>query len=365
MKLYISGILFITLIFPGSVFAQSDIEKLIGQANIKEGKVALKNMTDWRKPKKIIMLNIGFSKTDIQAIMPGVEVIFVKNATEAIANIKGADAIIGLCDKKLTEAAHQAVWVQSISAGVERCVSADRIADGSTVLTNMQKMSSPVIAEHAIAMTLSLARRIPQFVKEMPGGEWLRSSRTTRDMHSIAGKTMLVIGLGGIGTEVARKASALGMRVTATRRSSHKGPGFVDYIGLSDELFKLAAEADYIVNALPLTEETTGLLDKKFFNVVKQGTFIINVGRGRTVVTSDLVSALKSGQVAGAGLDVTEPEPLPADHPLWQMNNVIITPHVAGSGGNWIRHTILIKENMRRLMTGDVLLNVVDPKLGY
>jgi len=358
-------LLSIGLIFSGPVFAQSDIDELIEQANIKEGKIALKSMPGWRKPKKIIMRNIGLSEADIKALLPGVEVITVRNEKEAIANVKGADAIIGFCTDSLIAAADVAIWVQRFSAGVERCVSADRFMNGTIVLTNMQKMSSPVIAEHVIAMTLSLARRIPQFVNTMPSGKWLRSSKVTSNMHSIAGKTMLVIGLGGIGTEVARRASALGMRVIGTRRSSREGPEFVDYVGLSDELFKLASEADYIVNALPLTGETTGLLDKKFFNVAKSGAFFINVGRGRTVVTNDLVTALKNGQIAGAGLDVTEPEPLPETHPLWQMENVIITPHLAGRGSNWTRQTILLKENLKRFMAGDTLLNVVDPKRGY
>jgi phosphoglycerate dehydrogenase-like enzyme len=184
-------------------------------------------------------------------------------------------------------------------------------------------------------------------------------------MQSIAGKTMLVVGLGGIGTEVARRAAALDMRVIGTRRSSREGPEFVDYVGLSDELLELAAEADFIANTLPLTAETTGLLDEKFFNAAKRGAILLNVGRGRTVVTDDLVAALESGQIGGAGLDVTDPEPLPADHPLWQMDNVLITPHVAGRGGARVRHGILLKENLRRFAAGEALLNVVDPELGY
>jgi len=114
-----------------------------------------------------------------------------------------------------------------------------------------------------------------------------------------------------------------------------------------------------------LTAETDGLLDKDFFNATKRGAHLINVGRGRTIVTDDLIAALESGQISGAGLDVTDPEPLPSDHPLWQFDNVLITPHVAGRGGNRVRHTILLKENLRRFAAGDALLNVVDPAIGY
>ena len=122
---------------------------------------------------------------------------------------------------------------------------------------------------------------------------------------------------------------------------------------------------DFIVNALPLTPATTGLFDQHFFAAAKRGAHFINVGRGRTVVTEDLVAALRDGSVAGAGLDVTEPEPLPDDHPLWQFDNVIITPHVASRGANTVRHKLLTIENLRRFVAGDALLNVVDPNLGY
>ncbi len=348
-----------------AVMAQSNIAELMQQTGIEAGAVALRDMSAWREPKKIIVRDIALSQREIQALMPGVEVIDVRSEAEAVANAKGADAIIGWCSKRVIAAAEDAIWVQIRGAGAERCVTADRIVNGSIVLTNMQKMSSPVIAEHVIALTLSLARRIPQFAKTMPSGEWRRTAEITDSMQSIAGKTMLVVGLGGIGTEVARRAAALDMRVIATRRSSREGPEFVDYVGLSNELFELAAEADFIADTLPLTAETAGLLDKEFFSAAKRGAFFINVGRGRTVVTDDLVAALESGQIAGAGLDVTEPEPLPADHPLWQMDNVIITLHVGGRGGNRVRHSILLKENLRRFAAGEALLNVVDPELGY
>jgi len=210
-----------------------------------------------------------------------------------------------------------------------------------------------------------LARGLPKCDKAMSQGEWLRKPAMTEGMQSIAGKTMLVVGLGGIGTEVARRAAALDMRVIGTRRSSRDGPDFVDYVGLSDELHELAGQADFIVNALPLTPATTGLFDQHFFAAAKRGMHFINVGRGRTVVTDDLVAALREGQVAGAGLDVTDPEPLPGDHPLWQFDNVIITPHVASRGANRVRHKLLTIENLRRFVAGDALLNVVDPNLGY
>ena len=346
--------------------AQSELEKLIEQTGIKAGPVAMRDLPGWRVPKKIVVYG-GFDiDDDLQGILPGIKFVAARSEADAIAEVADADAIIGRCSNDLVNAAPHATWVQVTSAGVERCMATDRIVNGQVVLSNMQKMSSPVIAEHVIAMTMALARSLPQFVNEMETGAWLkRQGNVTASMQSIGGKTMLVVGLGGIGTEVARRAAALDMRVVGTRRSSREGPDFVDYVGLSDELLELATEADFIVNALPLTPETTGIFNAEFFATAKSGAHFINVGRGKSVVTADLVAALRSGQIAGAALDVTDPEPLPADHSLWQMNNVIITPHVSSNGGNSIRHMIVLRENLRRFMAGDALLNVVDPELGY
>ena len=352
------------LMFAIAAKAESDIDRLVAQTGIELGEVALRDHPGWRQPTKIVLLDLGFPLDDIRAALPDVEIVAAQSMQELVANAPGADAVLGWCSPGFA-AAEDALWIQSFSAGVERCLAVERIADRSTVLTNMQKMSSPVIAEHMVAMMLALARGLPQYAKAMPAGGWAENYGTIEGMQSIAGKRLLVVGLGGIGTEIARRSAALGMRVSGTRRSSREGPDFVEYVGLSDELLELAAEADFIVNALPLTPDTRGLFNAEFFAAAKRGAHFLNVGRGGTVVTADLVAALQSGQIAGAGLDVTDPEPLPSGHPLWQMDNVIITPHVAGGGGNRVRHTILVIENLKRFVAGDALYNVVDPEQGY
>ena len=367
MKSFQRHVLVVAIGFLGMniAHAQLTIEQLIEQTGIEAGDVAMRDMPGWHKPRKIIFLDrFGFFE-EVEDSMLGVELVVVRSEADAIAQAEDADAIIGSCAGRVVSAAPKVIWVQIFSAGAERCLVVDQIRSEQVILTNMQKMSSPVIAEHVIAMTLALARGLPQFSKTMPQGKWLRGSGVTDGMQTIAGKTMLVVGLGGIGTEVARRAAALDMRVIGTRRSSREGPEFVDYVGLSDELHELAGQADFIVNALPLTPATTGLFDQNFFAAAKSGTHFINVGRGGTVVTDDLVAALRDGRVAGAALDVTDPEPLPADHPLWQFDNVIITPHVASRGADRVRQRILAIENLRRFVAGDALLNVVDPNLGY
>ena len=347
------------------VSAQSPIDQLIEETGVEPGAVASRDFPGWREPQKIIVRDIWDLAESLEGISAGVETVFVRTAAEAAANADGADAVIGFCNEAVVAAAEEALWFQVFSAGAESCFDAERIRDGDVMLTNMQKMSSPVIAEHVTAMVLALSRGLIPFAKVMPDGEWARGSSIVGGMQSYGGKTVLIAGLGGIGTESARRLAALGMRVIGTRRSSREGPDFVEYVGLSHELTELAARADFIVNALPLTPETEGLFDAGFFNAAKPGAFFINVGRGKTVVQDDLVAALESGQIAGAALDVTDPEPLPADHPLWQLDNVIITPHVSSRGGNRIRHTALALENIRRFIAGEALLNVVDPELGY
>jgi phosphoglycerate dehydrogenase-like enzyme len=156
------------------------------------------------------------------------------------------------------------------------------------------------------------------------------------------------------------------MRVIATRASGRTGPDFVSYVGLPDELPKLAKDADFIVNCAPLTPETTGIFNREFFAGLKTGAYFISVGRGRSTITADLIDALSSGRLAGAGLDVVDPEPLPADSPLWHAPNVIITPHVSAdtpvSAGQ--RNLVLI-ENLRRYTAGEPMLSVVDIDRGY
>jgi phosphoglycerate dehydrogenase-like enzyme len=214
-------------------------------------------------------------------------------------------------------------------------------------------------------MMMSLARGIPQFVAAMPEGNWDWEISERANMTTLNGKTVLIVGLGGIGTAAAWRANGLGMKVIATRNSSRSGPDYVEYVGLADELLTLAARADVVINAVPLTPQTTDLFDRKFFDTVKRGAIFINVARGASVVTDELVAALQDGRIAAAGLDVTEPEPLPSGHQLWQMDNVIITPHIAGQGNERDHYPIVFEENLRRFIAGDALLNVVDPEKGY
>lgn len=355
---------FSAFLFAGVVQAEISIEELIADAGLREGPVAVRDLPGWKNSPTIILRGDADLVAGLQDAAPAATFIAVQSQAEALERAADADVVIGFCDEQVVNAATHLVWVQVNWAGVERCLATPQLASGEVLLSNMQKMSSPVIAEHAIAMMFSLTRGLIPYAKTMTEGAQIRFDASV-GMTTVSGKTMLVVGLGGIGNEVAWRAAALGMRVVGTRNSSREGPEYVDYVGLSHELLELASKADVIVNALPLTPTTTGLFDKAFFNAAKHGALFINVGRGRSVLTDDLVAALENGQLGGVGLDVTEPEPLPTGHPLWQLQNVIVTPHVAASGGNRERSTVLLRENLRRYSDGEALLNVVDPARGY
>ncbi|NND46787.1 MAG: D-2-hydroxyacid dehydrogenase [Woeseiaceae bacterium] len=361
--LFVAGVFF--LLHATTSPAEISIEELIGDAGIVEGPIAMRDLPQWQGARRLLVSRLDDEVDELRALMPDVEFVVVNAEVDAIEKVGHVDAIIGLCSERLLAAAKSAVWVQIFSSGAGHCVNVPAVASGQIVLTNMQKMSAPVIGEHAVAMMLALARRLPVYAKGMSQGAWMRRSEASTAMFPVSGKTMLVIGLGGIGTEVAERAAALGMRVVATRNSSRDGPSFVEYVGLSDELLDLVGQAEVIVNALPLTDSTRNLLDAEFFAATRKGALFINVGRGGTVDTDALTDAIRNGQIGGAGLDVTDPEPLPSDHALWQLDNVIITPHVASRGGERERHFVLLKENLRRFAAGERLLNVVDPERGY
>ncbi|HEX5789479.1 MAG TPA: D-2-hydroxyacid dehydrogenase [Woeseiaceae bacterium] len=347
----------------GAAKAEPAIDAIIDDAGLTEGPVPVRERDGWRAPRKIVVRDEYGLVERLRRAFPDVDIVGVSSSEQAAAAVRGADAVLGFCDARVLDRADRLVWVQIFSAGAEDCLAVDAVGSGDVLLTNMQKMASPVIGEHAVALMLALARGIVPYAKIMSAGDWDREP--AGEMLSLNGKTLLVAGLGGIGTAVARRADGLGMRVIATRNSSRSGPAFVDYVGLSGELLELAAQADVVVNALPLTPETTNLFGREFFDAVKPGALFINVARGGSVVTDELVAALEDGRIAGAGLDVTEPEPLPPGHQLWRMDNVIITPHVAGSGNERDHFPILFEENVRRFIAGDALLNVVDPELGY
>ena len=348
----------------------------IEEMNIQVDTVAVRERPGWKAPDRIV---ISVAADDIAArpdlldwireVTGDIPLVttsagFVQTPEESV--MRDMEVYLGYCTPAIVRGAPKLRWLQHYGVGVEGCAMLPESQDGHFILTNNQHYSAPPIAEHVIAMMMLLTRGLAESHAAQLQEDWSRAAAGAAPMIEVKDKTMLVAGLGGIGTEVARRAHGLGMRVIATRNSSREGPDFVEYVGLADELQTLAARADVIVNALPLTKETTGLFNRGFFAALKPGSYFISVGRGRSTVTDDLVAALQSGQLAGAGLDVTDPEPLPKGHPLWRVPNVIITPHNSSTSDRaQERRWIVIRENLRRYIAGEKLLNVVDIKKGY
>jgi phosphoglycerate dehydrogenase-like enzyme len=343
------------------------IDPLIANLGLVAGETPVRERADWAPLRKVLVPDLDPQvMPQLRAVVPGVEFVVARDAADAAKLAPDVDAAVGFCTPELLAAAPKLRWVQSMSAGVERCVAIPAVRERKVLLTNMQRVAGPVMAEHVLALMLAISRNLHFYIPEQRAGRWTSEVPPPARSMALQGKTVLIAGLGGIGTEVARRAHAFGMKVTATRASGREGPPFVSYVGLPDELHALAREADFVVNTLPLTGQTRGLFDAKTFAVMKPGAIFVNVGRGGSVVQDDLVAALRNGQLAGAGLDVTDPEPLPAGHPLYSLSNVILTPHVAADSdlGNAARWAI-VRENLRRYAAGEAMLSEVALETGY
>ena len=212
----------LALIFWNSAAAEVSIEEMIAESGLREGPVATRDLVRWQPPSKIVVRGSRSLTASLKARFPDVEFVSAGSVQAASEAVVDADAVIGYCNDEVVGAADRLVWVQVGSSGVERCLTTADIADGTVMLTNMQKMSSPVIGEHAIALALSLARGLPQQAKAMSSGEWNGRIGEELGMFSVDGKTVLIVGLGGIGKAAAKRASGLGMRVVATRNSSQR-----------------------------------------------------------------------------------------------------------------------------------------------
>ncbi|HWJ05819.1 MAG TPA: D-2-hydroxyacid dehydrogenase [Steroidobacteraceae bacterium] len=348
---------------PGVPTPSEDIVDLVTRLGLVEEQTPVRERAGWRPPRTIVVRPAGPGLVEaLRQVAPGVKFVEAGTAEAAAMLAAKADAVLGFCAADLLAAGPNVRWIQSYSAGVEQCVAIPALRERDILLTNMQRVAGPVMAEHVLAMMFAFARGLDFYIPEHSARRWTPTSR----MVTLDGKTVLVVGLGGIGTEVAKRAHALGMKVDAVRASGREGPEYVREVGLPADLLRLAATADFIVNTTPLTPATRQLYDAKFFAAAKPGAYFFNVGRGQSVVQSALVDALRSGRLAGAGLDVTDPEPLPADDVMWSLPNVILTPHVSARSdlGDALRVAIL-RENVRRYVQGERMLSVVDTRRGY
>jgi len=345
---------------------------MIDELELRAGPSPTAKTPGWTRPKSLVVFDLWPNKpgrlAELSYVAPGVEIRTPRTAEETAAMVADADAILGRFDAAIFQRGTRLRWVQSASAGVEGMIAVPGFVESPIVLTNAQKIYGPPLAEHVFGLLLGLTRRLQVAVPLMRQRTWgdNTDSFPPAEMPELRGKTLLVVGLGGIGTDVAKLGHGMGMRVIATRNNKTPPTDIIEYVGSSDELAALAAEADVVVNSLPLTPATRNVFDAALFRVMKPTAYFINIGRGGTVDTEAMTEALEQKRLAGAGLDVTRPEPLPAAHRLWTLPNVIITPHV-GSSSDWERERtwFLYRENVRRFVNGEPLLSVVDKKAAY
>lgn len=336
--------------------------------------------TDLSLPRKLIIAP-AIDSDRLQRMRESastLEFINCRDSSHALEAIRDADGFFGKLTPELLANARRLRWVQSPTASLEHFLFPELI-EHSCVLTNMRGLFSDVIADHVFGFVLCFARNLHTYIRRQERAEWAPvGGESERSMFSsgpaavseidrrhqhLADCTLGVVGAGEIGREVLRRAAAFGMRRIAVDPDCRSVPGVLDDVWPTERLDDLLAASDYVVIAAPHTPETTKLFCTARFEAMKRSAVLINIGRGAIIDLADLTSALQSGLIAGAGLDVFETEPLPTEYPLWQMENVIITPHVAGASPRIAeRHLATLLENVRRFAANEPLLNVVDKR---
>ena len=299
----------------------------------------------------------------IAAAMPGAEV--VDAGQERIAEeLLSADIFCGHAkvpvDWDAVVRGGRLKWIQSSAAGMDHCL-VPAVIDSEISVTSASGVLADQVAEHTIALMTCWFRSMPVFFHAQQKKEYIR--RPTRDL---TGRSVGIVGLGGVGRRTAEVLAGFRTRILATDMFPVDKPDCVEALWPADRLDEMLGQVDIVMLALPLNETTRGMVNAEVFAKMKPGSLLVNMARGPLVDHAALLDALESGHIAGALLDVTDPEPLPPDHPLWQIPNVIITPHVAGgSDRTFERLFLVVRENLRRYVNGEPMLSVVDVGRGY
>jgi phosphoglycerate dehydrogenase-like enzyme len=258
-------------------------------------------------------------------------------------------------------------WIHSPAAAVHQLMFPE-LVDSDVVLTNARQVHGPVVAEHVITLIFALAKKIPQSVRLQQRHIWGQQQVWSEPPRprEIMGTTLGLVGLGSIGREVAKRGSALGMRVSATREHPEKEADHVAAVFAPRQLDDLLSQSDFVVLAAPLTPQTTALIDATRLARMKPDAYLINVSRGPLVDEAALAEALRKRKIAGAALDVFSKEPLPPESPLWDLDNLFITPHSAALTDKlWDRHYALLSDNLNRYLSQQPLRGVVNKQIGY
>jgi len=293
--------------------------------------------------------------------VPEVQIVVAEGVQQAQHEIVDADATFGYLPVDLLKRATRLRWLQSPQAAPPAGYYYPELIAHPLVVTNMREIFNDHIGAHIMAFVLAFARGFDRYIPQQTRREWAKPEGEESGVVHLPEATALIVGVGGIGAEAARLCAAFGMTVLATDARRKEVPPGVAEMHPPEQLDALLPRADFVILTVPHTPKTEGFFNRARFQRMKRGAFFINIGRGMTTRLDDLVAALRAGEIAGAGLDVFEQEPLPAEHPLWTMKGVLITPHMAGHGPylDERRYQILL-DNCRAMLSGAPMRNVVD-----
>lgn len=301
-------------------------------------------------------------KRELEAIAPN-HYLYPEGGEPDPDMIRKSHVILGNVPPESLKLAENLKWLQLHSAGAEEYITCGWFPAG-TVLTNASGAYGPAIAEHMLAMLLTIQKKLYVYHEQKERTEWKSAGPVT----SIDGSTTLMIGLGDVGSCFASRMKSLGSAIIGVKRHKTQKPDFIDELYLTDELDVLLPRADIVALALPHTPKTHQLMNFNRLKALKKTAVLLNVGRGQAIDTEALCDLMEQGHLLGAGLDVTDPEPLPPDHRLWKIKNVVITPHVAGGyhlPATRSRIVQIALENYARYQNHEPLKNVVDFSQGY
>ena len=278
---------------------------------------------------KIVTNNLSSENLDrIRQIAPHIDFVVTTEAEETLREIEDADAFWGYgITPEFVRQASKLRWVQVNYVGIEALMFSE-LVNSDIILTNARGTTGINIAEHVMALILAFTRTLHLTIKRQMEKVW--EIRPNLPVMEIAGETIGILGLGGIGLQVAKRANAFDMLVLAIDPVLTEKPDYVEGLWEPDQLHRMLQQSDFVVVCCPLTPQTKGIIGATEFRMMKETAFFINIARGEIVDQLALITALQTKEISGAGLDVTEPEPLPENNPLWEMENVIITPHHAG-----------------------------------
>jgi phosphoglycerate dehydrogenase-like enzyme len=315
--------------------------------------------------KKVLVAYPGLAQ-ELESVNSGAKIVEV-TASDVMREITDADAFIGNISSAEVRAGKNLKWVGVMSAGVENVLfpkdGSSDLRDSNIILTNNKIVQGPEIADHALAMLVMLSRNLNVLYRNDQQQIW-----NPRSFHGIElrGKTAVVIGVGGIGTQISLRANAFGMNVIGVDPEDKPFMPFIQRVVKPDQLDEVLPEADVVFISVPDTPKSHKMMGARQFELMKKNSYFIAVSRGGIYDMNGLVKAMDEKRLAGAGVDVTDPEPLPKDHPLWKFPNAVITPHVAGrSDQDAGRMVGTIKENLKRFVEGKPMINVVDKRKGY